>query len=133
MRWRTCESTAGFLRFGLAVVGRRGSNQQGKETENGPDCIMPIVHSHRPCLDLRSDNPCIMDYIQLKHSVAELEKHASDWKRKIDLLQMEKQRTRQVLKGVASMAAPGGSLSAMASQASFGRSMSRAMSTKSRS
>ena len=74
-----------------------------------------------------------MDYIQLKHSVTELEKHASDWKRKIDLLQMEKQRTRQVLKGVASMAAPGGGpLSAMASQASLGRSMSRAMSTKSK-
>lgn len=71
-----------------------------------------------------------MDYIQLKHSVAELEKHASDWKRKIDLLQMEKQRTRQVLKSVASMVAPAGatgSLTAMASQASMGR-----VSTKSR-
>ena len=63
------------------------------------------------------------------HSVLELEKHASDWKRKIDLLQMEKQRTRQVLRSVASMAAPGGTLSGMASQASLGR----ALSTKSRS
>ena len=67
-----------------------------------------------------------MDYIQLKHSVTELEKHASDWKRKIELLQMEKQRTRQVLKSVASMASTSakGSLTAMASQASNGRTMS---------
>ena len=76
-----------------------------------------------------------MDYIQLKHSVVELEKHAGDWKRKIDLLQMERQRTRQVLKSVVSMAASttgggggGGALSAVTSQAS----LARAMSTKSR-
>jgi hypothetical protein len=77
----------------------------------------------------RSDNPCIMDYIQLKHGVVELEKHASDWKRKIDLLHMERNRTRQVLKSVASMAGAahaggGGSLSTAPSQASMGRALS---------
>jgi hypothetical protein len=46
------------------------------------------------------DNPCIMDYIQLKHTVMELDKHANDWKRKIELLQMEHKRTRQVLKSL---------------------------------
>ncbi|GAX79378.1 hypothetical protein CEUSTIGMA_g6820.t1 [Chlamydomonas eustigma] len=46
------------------------------------------------------DNPCIMDYIQLKHTVMELDKHAHDWKRKIELLQMEHKRTRQVLKSL---------------------------------
>eukprot|EP00955_Chlamydomonas_euryale_P092817 364743-Chlamydomonas_euryale.AAC.16 len=54
------------------------------------------------------DNPSIMDYIKMKHEVAEMEKHCADWKRKIDILAMEQKRTRQVLK---SMGASGHELS----------------------
>lgn len=32
-----------------------------------------------PC----SDNPSIMDYLKLKHEVAEIEKQLADWKRKV--------------------------------------------------
>lgn len=46
------------------------------------------------------DNPSIMDYIKLKHEVTEMEKHCSDWKRKIVILSMEQKRTRQVLKSL---------------------------------
>lgn len=59
-------------------------------------------------LALCSDNPCIMDYIRLKHDVSELEKHFADWKRKIEILAMERQRTRQVLKSVATIQGPAG-------------------------
>jgi len=34
------------------------------------------------------DNPSIMDYISLKHDITELEKQASDWRRKLELLQV---------------------------------------------
>ncbi len=49
----------------------------------------------------RSDTPTIMDYIKLKHEVTELEKQLTDWKRKIDILTMEKTRKRTLLKSVA--------------------------------
>ena len=94
--------------------------------QNHRPTVMPSSSAFSPHVD--RDNPGIMDYIQLKHSVTELEKHASDWKRKIDLLQMEKQRTRQVLKSVASMKTTS-SMSPMASRVSIG---GRAMSSKTR-
>ncbi len=50
-----------------------------------------------------SDNPSIMDYIRLKHDLLELEKQAVDWRRKIEILQMERNRTRQLLKSVTGM------------------------------
>ena len=69
-------------------------------------------------LPFRRDNPCIMDYIRLKHDVSELEKHVTDWKRKIEILNMERQRTRQVLKSVATViTGPTGGPSAMGSAA----------------
>lgn len=49
-----------------------------------------------------SDTPTIMDYIKLKHEVTELEKQLVDWRRKIDILTMEKTRKRTLLKSVAS-------------------------------
>eukprot|EP00798_Chlamydomonas_sp_ICE-L_P019392 gene19392-26041_t len=51
------------------------------------------------------DNPCIMDYIRLKHEVADAEKQVHDWRRKIELLVMEKQRARAMLKNVAGLTA----------------------------
>jgi len=54
------------------------------------------------------DNPTIMDYIRLKHDVLELEKQATDWSRKIDILQMEKKRTTQMLKSIAAMTGAAG-------------------------
>ncbi|GFR48486.1 hypothetical protein Agub_g10382, partial [Astrephomene gubernaculifera] len=48
------------------------------------------------------DTPTIMDYIRLKHEVSELEKQLTDWRRKIDILTMEKTRKRTLLKSVAS-------------------------------
>lgn len=48
-----------------------------------------------------------MDYIKLKHEVTELEKQLTDWKRKIDILTMEKTRKRTLLKSVAGTGAVG--------------------------
>ncbi|KAG2449892.1 hypothetical protein HYH02_005414 [Chlamydomonas schloesseri] len=48
------------------------------------------------------DTPTIMDYIKLKHEVSELEKQLVDWRRKLDILTMEKTRKRTLLKSVAS-------------------------------
>lgn len=57
---------------------------------------LTLAHSVAP----RSDNPCILDYIKIKHDVAELEKQAADWRRKIDILNMERNRTRQLLRSI---------------------------------
>ncbi len=46
-----------------------------------------------------------MDYIKLKHDVTELEKHLGDWRRKIEILTMERAQTTKVLKSVAGMGA----------------------------
>jgi hypothetical protein len=46
-----------------------------------------------------------MDYIKLKNDVAEMEKHANDWKRKIEILGMEEKRTKQVLRSVTGVTA----------------------------
>mmetsp|Transcript_17568 Transcript_17568/g.30149 ORF Transcript_17568/g.30149 Transcript_17568/m.30149 type:complete len:351 (-) Transcript_17568:663-1715(-) len=46
------------------------------------------------------DNPTIIDYIRLKHEVSEQAKQAADWARKLDLLHMERNRTRSLLKGL---------------------------------
>ncbi|PNW70375.1 hypothetical protein CHLRE_17g717150v5 [Chlamydomonas reinhardtii] len=54
------------------------------------------------------DTPTIMDYIKLKHEVTELEKQLVDWRRKIDILTMEKTRKRTLLKSVASTTQGGG-------------------------
>ena len=56
----------------------------------------------------RRDNPSVMDYIRLKAEVVDLEKQASEWRRKIELLLMERQRTRAMLKSVAGMTGGGG-------------------------
>ncbi|MEW5300060.1 MAG: hypothetical protein WDW36_003019 [Sanguina aurantia] len=53
------------------------------------------------------DSPSIMGYIKLKHEVMELEKQATDWKRKMDILLMERARTRSLLKSVTITAGPG--------------------------
>jgi hypothetical protein len=53
----------------------------------------------------RSDTPTVMDYITLKHEVGELEKQLTDWRRKIDILTMERSRKRSLLKSVASTTA----------------------------
>ena len=45
----------------------------------GPNPVLSL-----PC----SDNPTIMDYIKLKHDVTELEKQASEWRRKLELQQV---------------------------------------------
>ncbi|EFJ49167.1 hypothetical protein VOLCADRAFT_104371 [Volvox carteri f. nagariensis] len=52
------------------------------------------------------DTPTIMDYIKLKHEVSELEKQLTDWRRKIDILTMEKSRKRTLLKTVATTTLP---------------------------
>ncbi|GLI64940.1 hypothetical protein VaNZ11_008341 [Volvox africanus] len=52
------------------------------------------------------DTPTIMDYIKLKHEVSELEKQLTDWRRKIDILTMEKSRKRTLLKTVATTQLP---------------------------
>ncbi|KAJ9514524.1 hypothetical protein QJQ45_016262 [Haematococcus lacustris] len=54
------------------------------------------------------DKPSIMDYIKLKHDVGELEKQAAEWRRKIEIQVMERNRTRQLLKSVTTMAASNG-------------------------
>lgn len=46
------------------------------------------------------DQPQIMDYIRVKHEVAELEKQVTDWQRKIEIMEMEKTRTRNLLRTV---------------------------------
>lgn len=46
------------------------------------------------------DQPQIMDYIRVKHEVAELEKQVIDWQRKIEIMEMEKTRTRALLRTV---------------------------------
>ncbi|KXZ50957.1 hypothetical protein GPECTOR_14g201 [Gonium pectorale] len=47
------------------------------------------------------DTPTIMDYIKLKHTVCELEKQLTDWRRKIEIMTLEKTRKRSLLKTVA--------------------------------
>lgn len=42
--------------------------------------------------------PQIMAYLKAKHEVAELEKQAGDWKRKLDIAEMELTRTQSTLR-----------------------------------
>lgn len=74
------------------------------------------------------DNPSIMDYINLKHEVSELEKQQADWKRKIDILVMEKNRTRSLLKSVTHMT--GGTVAQTAHTTPRSMSMARSHSQK---
>mmetsp|Transcript_10190 Transcript_10190/g.25401 ORF Transcript_10190/g.25401 Transcript_10190/m.25401 type:complete len:383 (-) Transcript_10190:297-1445(-) len=69
------------------------------------------------------DNPSIMDYIKLKHDVAELEKQAADWKRKIDIANMERNRTRTLLKSLTSGPQGSRQLATTASELMSSRSM----------
>lgn len=82
------------------------------------------VHAERNMRQLKAeqddiDNPSIMDYIHLRHDVVELEKQAADWRRKIDILNMERNRTRKLLKNLTGVTGPTGGLSAAASTASI--------------
>lgn len=47
-------------------------------------CLIPCYLLSLAC----RDNPSIMDYIKLKHDVGDLEKHHSDWHRKLELVQV---------------------------------------------
>lgn len=68
------------------------------------------------------ENPSIMDYIKLKHDVAELDKQAADWKRKIDIANMERNRTRALLKSLTAGPQAGGTLVSAASGLTSARS-----------
>ncbi len=48
-----------------------------------------------------------MDYIKVKHEVAEAEKHVADWKRKVEIAELEASRTSHMLKQVNSIRASG--------------------------
>ena len=56
--------------------------------------------------------------MKLKHEVVELEKQVADWRRKIDILVMERNRTRQLLKSLTTMAQTSG----VATSAALGKS-----------
>lgn len=74
------------------------------------------------CTNPCSENPSIMDYIKLKHDVAELDKQAADWKRKIDIANMERNRTRALLKSLTAGPQAGGTLVSAASGLTSARS-----------
>jgi hypothetical protein len=48
--------------------------------------------THRCAACCCSEQPTILEYIKVKHEVAELSKQAADWRRKIDIATMEQHR-----------------------------------------
>ncbi len=62
---------------------------------------------HVCCLECSCcrDELNVLDYIQVKDEVSQLGKQAADWRRKVDIAEMERQHSSRLLRTVSSMKA----------------------------